>query len=242
VNLEPHRIPPPISLEAAWQSHRDRVLGPRGDEHRLHMSDLHACDYATWQRIAGIPPLPFDDGAFAMFERGLAIESRLLDALTQKFSPEYEVRFGLECEINGVIGHIDFALYKNGEPFAVIDATTTAAKTPEIKYGHALKSAAYALAIGAPFFAEWVFCYGFGGTIVAQEEYWFVTEPFTKPVMDRIHFLNSLSVFSDEPKQKPPIDPATGEPEYWRCGKNGKSYCNAICPRNAKVPKLITIS
>ena len=225
-------------FDACWTAHQERVLAPRGDELFPHMGDLHSCDYATWSRLQGEAPLPYDDDTFANFERGHAIEARLFDALKLHFT-DYTVIHGAEIEYEGILGHLDFQLFDDADRcVAVIDVSTTAAKSPDWKYGHALKSAGYAIAVGAPVFIEWVFSVGFGGKIVAQKAHVFDTKEWTTNVRVSVARVNALVAAEDAPEMQPPFDPLANEYETWRCGKpgSGKSYCqNASCSRNARL-------
>lgn len=239
---------PPIDLTKVWEAHIESVLSPRDDGTILHASDLHSCAYALHQRLSGVAQLPFGEGTFAAFERGHQVEARLHETLV-----DYAEPFGLfvlrgeTVEYEGIVGNLDFVLYdegnRPGEALAIIDLSTTAAKTPDWKYGHALKSAFYAVAKGCDTFCEWVFCFGFGGLVMAQKAHWFsLDEPvpgmvstWRESVAAAIGLMDRVAGASVSPPPEPPVDPLSGELETWRCGKpgSGKSYCQARCPRNA---------
>lgn len=181
--------------------------------------------------------LPFDEDTFANFERGHAIEARLYEALKLHFA-EYVVVHGHEIEYEGIIGHLDFMLIDAADRHAaVIDVSTTAAKSPDWKYGHALKTAGYAVATEARTFVEWVFCVGFGGKIVAQKAHVFETKEWTANVRVAVARVKALAESEVAPEPEPPFDPLAKERELWRCGKpgSGKSYCQTVCPRNARL-------
>ena len=237
---------PPINLTDVWQTHKASVLAPRDDGKSLHASDIHSCDYALYQRLRGAPQLPLDDGSFANFERGHAVEARIaetLDAYVRNHHPGHTITHGEQVTHEGIVGHLDFVLRdEKNVPVAVIDVTTTASKLTDWKYGHAIKSAFYAVALGCEAFCEWVFCFGFGGIVTAQQAHWFSISdqsPTTGAswrdlVYASISMKRTLLHTTVAPKAEPPLDPFEG-PENWRCGKpgSGKSYCQCKCPRNA---------
>lgn len=233
---------PPIDLNEAWERHVATVLSDRDDEHRIHGSDLHSCDFALWQRLHGVEQIPNDDGAFANFERGHAYENRVHDAILAYAIPlGYVVTRGREVDEDGIVGHLDFVLEKDGKPVAVIDATTTASKSTAWSYGHTLKSAFYAVAIGADTFCEWVFSIGFGGKINAHEPHWFsLDDEFLDMTWRDIVFTErdlakAVAARTTAPPASPPIDPLTGEAEAWRCNKG---YCRARCDYNVRFKPL----
>jgi hypothetical protein len=234
-----------IDLAQAWDNHVAVVLADRDDPTELHASDLHSCDFALHQRVHGTPQLPFDDGSFANFERGHAYETRLHDAIVAYAVPlGLSVTHGREVTYRGVKGNLDWTLERDGKVLATIDLSTTASSTPDWKYGHALKSAFYAVATGADRFCEWVFCFGFGGKIVAQEAHWFNLDDTFRGVTWRERVHNAIDqafalIDRESTAPEPPYDPVDDEYETWRCGKVSKktgvgtSYCRARCPLNA---------
>jgi hypothetical protein len=236
---------PLLDLDAAWDAHVAVVLADRDAPEELHASDLWQCPLALQKRVQGEPQLPHDDGSFANFERGLAYETRLDAAIRAYAEPlGFEVTHGGKCEYRGIVGNLDWTLARNGKIEAIVDLSTTAFSKPDWKYGHALKSAFYAIASGCETFCEWVFCIGHGGKIVAQQPFWFnVNNEFNSftwrdLVEDAITAAKADSEFSEPWPAIPPTDPRTGELETWRCGKVGKngvgtSYCRARCSRNA---------
>ncbi len=248
----------PIDLTAVAEEHRARVLADRDDPAELHASDLQSCDTALWQRTHDREQLPLDDDSFANFERGHAYETRLFEALeAYADANSFVVHRGQKVEYHGIIGNVDFMLYDGtGKLLAVIDPTTTASNKTDWKYGHALKSAFYAVATGAPMFCEWVTCIGFAGKIVAQEAHWFSLDDEAPPLEDgtvqtwreRVESaITHIKLMADargpsDDEPGPPFDPVKGELETWRCGKvvnhrdgtqSGFSYCRAKCPKNA---------
>lgn len=238
----------PIDLSAVWEAHKAAVLAPRDDGTVLHASDLHACAYALHARLSGVPSLPFDDGSFANFERGHQVEQRLYAPLMRYACKKGVVTRGEEIVHEGIVGNLDFVLYDGfqdeAKPVAVIDLSTTASKSPDWKYGHALKTAFYAVAKGCDTFCEWVFCFGFGGLVTAQKAHWFsLDDKVPVPNNPGLTWREAVAASIKRAKEvgamaqleNPPIDPLTGELEAWRCGKpgSGKSYCQARCPRNA---------
>ncbi len=233
-------------LRAAWKAHVARVLADRGDEDRLHGSDLHSCDFALWQRLRGVEQLPNDDGSFGNFERGHAYEARAHEALVAHYVARgFSVTRGEEIEYDGIVGHLDFAIYEADKdaPCAIVDATMTASKTTEWSYAHALKTAFYAVAKGGVPFAEWVFRIGFGGVILGSEVHEFRLDDhlaggltWREHVAAAIAEKQLIAASPIEPEARPPIDPLDDEEESWRCGKpgSGKSYCRARCELNAR--------
>ncbi len=234
------------ALYEAWTDHVAVVVGPRGDEDRIHGGDLHGCDFALWQRLRGVAELDPDDGAFTMWERGHAYEARVHEALVAYYVKRgYAVTRGEEVEYEGVVGHIDFAIYDHDSdtPVAIVDCTTTAGKTTDWGYGHALKSAFYAVAKGAPEFFEWVIRIGFGGTIAGYEIHRFRLDDvasdgvsWRERVALAIAQKKAVAALTSPPDAAPPVDPKDFEQETWRCGKpgSGKSYCRARCDYNAR--------
>ncbi len=244
---------PPIDLDAAFEAHVASVLADRDAPEELHASDLHACAFALHQRVHGKPRLPFDADTFAMFERGHAYESRVDEAIGARAEIDgLHVTHGEVVKHEGIVGNVDWVLYDRGlEPpyhpraLAVIDLSTTAGKTADWKYGHALKSAFYAVAVGAPRFCEYVLRIGFGGVIKEQRAHWFdLDEEFDGETWRyRVDFAilraKGIAGSDDAPFTVPPYDPIDRELEAWRCGKpgSGKSYCQcATCPMNAGLP------
>jgi hypothetical protein len=233
----------PIDLNAVWEAHKAAVLAPRDDGTVLHSSDLHSCAYALHNRLTGVPSLPFDDGTFANFERGHAVEGRIEPTLlAYAYDHGFTLSRGEEVSHEGIVGNLDFVLYDVLKPVAIIDLSTTAKKTPDWQYGHALKSAFYAVAKGCDVFCEWVICFGFGGTITAQQAHWFSLDDEATPgrtwrqaVAEAIIEKKMIAGMLEPPYAQPPTNPLDGQPEAWRCGKagSGKSYCQAQCPRNA---------
>lgn len=242
-------VAPPIDLIAAWDAHKAEVLADR-DPHRISGSDLHGCDRALWNRYNGGEQLPYTNASFASFERGLAYEPRFFDA----FSKEAE-KTGLrlvwdkdrKVTHDGVEGHPDFTLYRGDELVAVIDPTTTASNGSDWSYGHALKSAFYAVALGVDLFAEFVVCIGFGGNILKVEPHWFDLRdespiegpdgPLTwrEAVTVELARAKAVAALKAVPEAIPPTDPLDGTVEKWRCVK---SYCrDATCPANARLKK-----
>ena len=141
-------------------------------------------------------------------------------------------------------GNLDWTLERDGITIATIDLSTTAARSPEWKYGHALKSAFYAMAVGADHFCEWVFSIGMAGKVTAQQAHWFALSDVVdgSSWRDRVEDAITRKLTIDaiaQPIPEPPIDPINGAQETWRCGKVssktgvGTSYCSAQCPRNA---------
>lgn len=235
-----------LNLADAWEDHVTRVLADRDDAAEIHGSDLHACAFALHQRVHGEAQMPFDQSSFANFERGHAYETRLHDAIVEYAKPRgFEVSHGRKVTYRGIVGNLDWTIERDGKVVATIDLSTTASKLPEVKYGHALKSAFYALAVGADQFCEWVFCIGFGGKIVAQQPHWFSLDEeaidgvtWRDAVHAAIEDVQMLVARRDAPIPEPPTDPFDGRPETWRCGKRdkngvGTSYCRAKCPKNA---------
>lgn len=228
----------PVDLSAAWQEHVAEVLAPRDDGKVLHASDLHECDFALWQRLkyGADYQLPFDSKSFTMFERGHAYETRLYDALRNHLAPPLFAVMGLPIKYKGITGHPDFLVFdsdRSVDPFVVIDATTTMAKVPDWRYGHALKSAFYAVAHSAPYFAEWVLSIGMGGSINAMQAYWFETEDWADAVEEhiaKVSAVRKLEAWPDLPVE-PPVDPRTMEMETWKCDKG---YCRAKCDYNVR--------
>jgi hypothetical protein len=235
-----------IDLTRAWREHQARVVADRDDGTSLHASDLHSCDYALHQRLHGAPQLPNDDGSFANFERGHAFEARMrewLPAFIEARYPNLYVTHGEKVVFSGIEGNLDFCLYANADkPLAVIDLSTTAGKTADWGYGHALKSAFYAIAKGCDAFAEFVVRVGFGGLVLDVGEHWFRLDDaaingFTwrelvQAAAKNAHLIAEAPVYLGEPV--PPWNPKDGEVENWRCGK----YCRAAtCHRNGRLPK-----
>jgi hypothetical protein len=256
-----------IDLEAVWDHHVLDVLTDSEEDGRnprkLAASDLHSCDFALSERLRGAQQIARTMATFSAFERGHAYEDRIWKAL-RAFVLASEGKLGYSVEraattsLEGITGHPDFTVIDNatGEIVAVIDPTTTASKFADWKYGHALKSASYALALGCDQFCEWVFCIGFGGNILQQKAHWFNLDdvaltPGGKPMADEIagttwrqrvilavsHKKATASLPAGaSPDTVPPFDPIDGEPEAWRC----KGYCDTVCPRNQKLAPMAT--
>ena len=225
----------PFDVSALWSRFEQTMIAPRGDEDRLHGSDLLACDRATWLRLQGEPTLPFDGDSIAQFMMGHAVEAYVTGALDHLAAEGYTITRGREVEYRGSVGHVDvdLELWPYGgdvsEAVAVLDVRTTKAKEPEPKDAHVLKSAFYAVALGAPHFAEWVFCLGFG-KIAKSACFWFETEKYRARVEEAIDRLEAVAG-----GELPEAEPPTGM--EWLCGKpgSGTSYCRANCWRNARL-------
>jgi hypothetical protein len=231
----------PFNLAKVWDDHVAVVLSDR-DPLSLSMSDLWGCDRALWDRLHGHPRFPRNMGTFSAFERGHAYENRLWEALDQ--SDLTVSRYTGIVKLEGIVGHPDFVVYEDDatgtpQPYAIIDATTTASKYPELKFPHALKTMAYAMAEGLEVGCEWIVSIGFGGNILAMQDHWMhldeeamgTGKTWREWVTARITHVKALSLASEAPEPVPPIDPTDGAPEAWRCAK----YCdNQACPANGQ--------
>lgn len=219
----PEPIPGPLALESFFLDWRDSFGLPRGDEGRLHGSDLGGCDFATMLRLEGMPQLPPDEDALEYWRRGHFIEAQA-EAVFATLPDGYTYERG-EIVDSGIVGHLDFVLDTGREAY-VIDVSTTAAKSTEWKWSHAIKSAFYALEKGAPFFCEWVFQIGFGGIVKARGEHWFRTSDWEGIVASRSAVLHAIESRAFTPPSEPP------EGLEWLC----KQYCAAHCWRNLRLP------
>jgi hypothetical protein len=245
---------PLIDLDAVWEHHVSIVLGDSEEDGRnprkLSASDLHSCDFALHQRLAGEPTIPRTMGTFSAFERGHAYEERVWMALSDFVTAQgseypYAVSRAPQTFLDGISGHPDFLLTDkaSGEVVACIDPTTTASKFADWKYGHALKSASYAMALGCEVFCELVICIGFGGNILQQKAHWFHLDdvpdlndgPGKRSWRDRVDIaaerIRRVAAATEAPEPAPPIDPQDGNREVWRC----KAYCDAVCNLNQKL-------
>lgn len=249
---------PPIDLDAAWEHHVARVLSDSEEDGRnprkLSASDLHSCDYALYQRLSGEPTIPRNMATFSAFERGHAYEERIWLALSEYVAaqgPEYPyaVSRAPQTFLEGISGHPDFLLTdkETGAVVACIDPTTTASKFADWKYGHALKSASYAMAFGCEVFCELVICIGFGGNILQRKAHWFSLDErpanaqapwsgktWRQLVTASVAHKKSIAALTEPPMAQPPIDPLDGTREVWRC----KAYCDTICDYNQKLKPM----
>jgi hypothetical protein len=229
-------------------------------------SDLHGCARAFFDRYNGEPQLPYGNSSFSAFERGLAYQPRIfsaIDAYAGKVGLRI-VHFGEEPLVfEGVEAHPDFLLYQGDTLLATIDPTTTASKSADFGYGHALKGAFYSYALGVDLFCEWQFCIGFGGNILQHRPWWFhldevALRPDGSPMDDALsgatwrmrveaslEALKALAASEVRPGPEPPWNPVgdekkgvyTAGPEEWRC----KSYCrNSTCERNGQLAVPMT--
>jgi len=223
----------PLDLQGALDAFFARVGASRGDELLLHSSDLAGCDFATYARIHGEPQLPFDQDSRDSFLMGYAVEAYLASAFDCFVTQGYSVVIGGEIQTSdGWSAHPDVRLEKDGATFCVFDVTTTKAKAPDWKRGHALKTADYALRLGAPWFAEIVLTLGFG-KVTGYKPHWFRTEDWREAVEVARERVQTIAASPEPPAMEPP----TGD--EWRCGKpgSGKSYCQSRCPRNAALER-----
>lgn len=222
----------PLDLTATIEKHIVRVGEDRGDSLQLHSSDLSGCDYATYQRIHGEKQLPFDEDSISSFVAGHAFEAWFAEAFDM---PGFTVVRGGEVVTDGIIGHPDIRFERDGKTLAVIDITSTKAKEPEWKKSHALKTADYALSLGAPHFAELVICLGFG-KVTGWRVHWFETVDWAEDVLKARDRLKAMAASDSPPPMEPPAE-EDGTPGTWRCGKpgSGKSYCQANCAKNARL-------
>lgn len=248
---------PMIDLDAAWAHHVQNVLTDSEEDGRnprkLSASDLHSCDYALYERLRGSTPIPRTMATFSAFERGHAYEERVWMALSEFVAaqgPEYPyaVSRAPQTFLDGISGHPDFLLTDkaSGEVVACIDPTTTASKFADWKYGHALKSASYAMALGCDTFCELVICIGFGGNILQQKPHWFHLDDvpeldaraarltWRQRVERAMTIKKGVAALEAAPEPIPPIDPMDGSLETWRCDK----YCDTVCPRNKKLSPM----
>ena len=212
-----------FDLDGAFTRFYETLGSDRGDEHVLHASDLGGCRFATFQRLRGEAMLPFDDDSRDAFLMGFAVEDYVGAALAEFTTQGYVVTKGREIVHQGLVGHLDYDISDAaGNVLAVIDVRTTKAKTLEVKHDHALKSAFYAQALGAPVFAEWLFSLGFG-KVTGRRAVWLQTADYATEIAALLPQLHALRD-GDVPPIAPPRD------ETWRCEK----YCSAPCPRNAR--------
>ncbi len=217
---------PPFNAAILVHDFLDTHGEPRGDEHLLHMSDISGCRYATALRIGGSPVMPKDWATKLTFATGFAAEEYFVGLFAPLRADGWIVTKGREVAYRGVVGHIDYDLEREGMKI-VVDVTTTKAKTTDYKMTHALKSAGYALAIGAPMFAEVVIALGFG-TIKEVAWHWFSTADYAARIDAAIDGLLALRDSGELPLMAPP------EGEEWRC----RAYCDALCPRNDRLVAL----
>jgi hypothetical protein len=221
---------PPIDLDKLYADFVAKIGADRGDEHRLHGSDLGGCDYATYLRLKGEPRLPFDEDTIHRFYMGHMVEKYVVDAL-----PFWDLAHGRVVDHRGFVGHLDYNFDFESHT-VVIDVSTTRGKEAKPQYSHALKTAFYADAIGADLFAEWVFRIGYGGKVLPPVAYWFETKDFLATIDERVKTLHAIEFGELVPAIEPPVQMnwngttfvASGGLETWRCAK----YCNAPCPRN----------
>lgn len=248
-----------IDLNAVWDHHVQDVLTDSAEDGRnprkLSASDLHSCDFALYERLRGAPQIPRNMATFSNFERGHAYEHRIYAALERfilagDVPHTHSVVRSPQSFLDGISGHPDFSVIDNvtGEVIAVIDPTTTASKFSDWKYGHALKSASYAMALGCETFCEWVFCIGFGGNILQQQAHWFNLNeiPFPAPGLPQsgktwrelvtimVARKKVVAALTEAPDTMPPLDPLDNEREKWRCDK----YCDTVCPNNKKLSPM----
>jgi len=221
---------PPIDLGELYARFADKIGADRGDEHRLHASDLGSCLYATHLRLKGEPRLPFDQDSLDRFYMGHMVEKFVFGAFEG-----YSFTAGDVIDHRGIIGHLD--LYGDvTTATVVVDISTTRAKESKPQYSHTLKTAFYADAKGCEQFCEWVFRIGYGGKVLPPVAYWFETKDFLATIDERVKVLQAIEFDGLVPAIEPPVqmnwNGATFVPsgglETWRCAK----YCNAPCPRN----------
>jgi len=218
-------------LQAAVEAHVARVGEPRGDERRLHSGDLSECQYALWLRLQGEPQLPFTKDSIDAFVSGHAFEDWFREAFTSIGALGYSIVFGGEVEHEGFIGHPDVRFELDGKTMVVLDISTTKAANTEWKRSHALKTADYALALGAPHFAELVVSLGFG-VVKSWDVHWFDTADWIADVTEARAMVRDTAARTSPPPAEPPPD------MEWKCGRpgSGKSYCQAAsCHRNARL-------
>jgi hypothetical protein len=249
---------PLIDLDAVWDRHVQNVLTDSEEDGRnprkLSASDLHSCDFALYERLRGEPQIPRNMATFSAFERGHAYEARIWMALSdfvKAQGPEYPyaVSRAPQTFLDGISGHPDFLLTDkaSGTVVACIDPTTTASKFADWKYGHALKSASYAMALGCEVFCELVICIGFGGNILQQKAHWFhlddkaegLQEPWASKtwrqlVEASVAHKQAVVALTEAPEPVPPLDPMDLSREGWRC----KAYCDTVCPNNQKLQPM----
>lgn len=222
---------PVIDLQSARQGWLAAVDAPRGDEHLPHFSDLTGCPRDIFLRLRGDARLPMP-----RFIIGHAVEEYAAQQLAANLSAGMAVRRAREIEWTGIIGHIDLEIVdtETEKVLMVVDVSTTARKgDPQPNDGHTLKTAAYAAAVGAPDFCEWVFKLGFDGgriDIIDDAMHFFRTEDFLVQVLERREMLHG--VMAALKGEAPP--PAEEPPEWaeWKC----RAYCNAAtCSKNGKL-------
>jgi len=239
---------PPIDLDKLYADFVATIGSDRGDEHRLHGSDLGGCDYATHLRLKGEPRLPFDDESIHRFYRGHMVEKFVSGALTKHSEEGWEVVLGEVVEHKGLVGHLDIRIIDSLFKGWVIDVSTTGNQKAPPSYSHVLKTAFYADAHDYDRFCEWVFPANYRGHIGKPNAYWFETKNFTSIIDARVKVLQALEFGEFVPEMRPPVqmkwlgegasptgfvpDTSGGlKLEVWRCEK----YCNAICPKNQLV-------
>jgi hypothetical protein len=221
----------PFDLDGAFSRFFATIGRDRGDEHVLHASDLGGCLFATYLRLKGEAQMPFDDDSRDAFLMGFAVEDYVGAALAEFIAQGYVVTKGREIVHEGLVGHLDYDISDPaGNVLAVIDVRTTKAKALEVKHDHAVKSAFYAKALGAPVFAEWLFSLGFG-KVTGNRAVWLTTADYADEIATMIPQLHAIRDGA-EPAVEPPRN------ETWRCEK----YCSAPCPRNLRYdPEMVSL-
>jgi hypothetical protein len=217
-----------FSARDAWHRELD---SERGDEGTLHFSDLTGCPREVYLRLLGEPTLPGP-----RFIIGHAAEQYIAAKIDAEMPDDVTVRRGRVIEWNGLTGHLDIEILDvNAEPntvLMVIDPTTTTRKNCGPNEGHTLKTAAYAYAVGAPDFAEWVLRLGREGRridILQDELHPFRTEDFVPTILERREMLREVEKAIAGEAPPPPEEP----PEWvtWKC----KEYCSAAtCSKNGR--------
>lgn len=128
-----------------------RSLPERGDEHLPHISDLYACDRATWARRAGKAKATFDDRTLLKFAMGHAVERIVAEALHLNGSGN------VECHLGEMVGHADGIL--ENEVLEIKSTSFLRGQVPtEPQEHYQIQALGYATALGRRYSRIFVVC------------------------------------------------------------------------------------
>jgi hypothetical protein len=241
-----------IDIEAAYVRGLAALTDRRTDSEPhigTHLAGM--CDRESWAKrrfaLAGdvdLDPIT-DPTVLTGFWLGHSVEAGLLDRIEAGLPAGFAMARNVDCDLDGLTGHIDAVIHASGNPALVIDTKSTVWwpqtergkqvwKPKEVKHNQELQVAAYALAIGAP--AAGLYELDLGGKArrwvpVDPEEHRAEIEARAARVID----------LTDPTKPEPQVGPNWDA--TWMCGsaktdRDGnvvirKAYCGfTACPRH----------